>query len=213
LSPCVRAHAYRLVFTNKLVPARFTPWPSWPKSRPEPASSCDGVRSGDHWALRAPWARAGSTHHQEGRSPPRKSVWRALPRHTARPASPPRLRVRQPSLPLSCGTTWSSPWPSVTMVDDRASRTVSGAMRVASPVWRRVSPDCRRVSTRPPRNARHPRALRRPPEFVSVDLQYLYYKFAFEVLMKSKNPARNEREKCPKAELQTPGSNSGLERP
>ena len=24
LSPCVRAHAYRLVFTSKLVPARFT---------------------------------------------------------------------------------------------------------------------------------------------------------------------------------------------
>ncbi len=59
------------------------------------------------------------------------------------------------------------------MVDARASRTVSGAMRVASPVWRRVSPDCRRVSTRPPRNARHPRAL----EFVTVvDLQYHYYK-------------------------------------
>ena len=31
--------------------------------------------------------------------------------------------------------------------------------------------------------------------------------------MKSKNPARNERENCPKAELQTPGSEFGLERP
>ena len=47
-----------------------------------------------------------------------------------------------------------------------------------------------------------------------VDLPYLYYKAVrFCGLDEVQNPARNERENCPKAELQTPGSDSGLERP
>ena len=84
-----------------------------------------------------------------------------LPLHTARPAAPPR--VQRPSLQLSCVATWSAPWPSVTMVDARASRTASGGMRHASPVRRRVSPDCRQASNHPPCNASHPR-LELPPD-------------------------------------------------
>jgi hypothetical protein len=74
---------------------RHFPWLSWPKSRPEPASSYDGVRSGDYWALQAPWARAGSTPHQEGRSKPAAPGWPAL----LRPAATPRRRGGAPRLP------------------------------------------------------------------------------------------------------------------
>jgi hypothetical protein len=115
-------------------------WLSWPKSRPEPASSYDGVRSGDYWALQAPWARAGSTPHQEGRSKPAAPGWPAL----LRPAVPPRRRGgaprlpwRRPALPPSGATAWSSPCP--------ARRLARPAPRVASPA---LGPD--KTHTRQP---------------------------------------------------------------
>jgi hypothetical protein len=104
-------------------------WLSWPKSRPEPASSYDGVRSGDYWALQAPWARAGSTPHQEGRSKPAAPGWPALLRPAAPPrrrGGAPRLPWRRPALPPSGATAWSSPCP--------ARRLARPAPRVASPL-------------------------------------------------------------------------------
>jgi hypothetical protein len=89
------------------------------------------------------------------------------------------------------------------MVDARASRTASGGMRHASHVAGLStgvdSPALQCAS---------------PSLSTAVDMQYLCYKAVRLCgLDQVQNPARNEREKCRKAELQTPDSDSGLERP